>query len=673
MCGITGAVWNDPDRAIDGATLGRMVEVLRHRGPDDAGVYESEFQARTGYDAVPGVALGHRRLSIIGVRTGHQPLANEDGTVWVVFNGEIYNFRRLRQRLEGSGHRFRTESDTEVIVHLYEDEGPDMLRHLDGMFALAVWDARRNQLLLARDRLGKKPLVYRHEPGRLLFASELKSILEVPGVPREIDPQSLDEYLTYQYVPHPRTIFRGIAKLPPAHYAVYRDGRLELGCYWQPDFNREEDRPYEEYVDELRQTLSDAVEARLQSEVPLGAFLSGGVDSTVIVGLMQRLSGEPVRTFSIGFPVAEYDETRYARIAAEAFGTVHQEFRVEPDAVEVLDELVWHYDEPFADSSAVPTWYVSQLTRQHVTVALTGDGGDELFVGYPRYRAVRLGEYFDRLPGVAAADAGRPLLAETAVQPAAEVEAPPLETVRRGAGPIARAAVPGLDFDLQRGPPRRNSTARSSWRRLPNADPIELLWSAAARGAGRDPVTMISLTDLVTYLPCDLMTKVDIASMAHGLECRQPFLDHRLVELAMRIPVRYKFRRGRGKRILLDAFADLVPRAIRRRPKMGFGVPLDAWFRGPLAGFARDVLLDPRTTSRGYLPSGGCLFAFWKTTNSGGLTIAIGYGRCWCLSFGSGGGSTDSKMDKLGIAGCLCQLWATFPPLYSLWPWLTGR
>ena len=364
MCGITGAVWNDPDRAIDSRTLERMVEVLRHRGPDDGGVYESGHRARPGYESVPGVALGHRRLSIIGVESGHQPMANEDESVWVVFNGEIYNHRRLRKRLEGAGHRFRTQCDTEVLVHLYEDEGPGMLRLLDGMFALAVWDARRGQLLLARDRLGQKPLVYRHEPGRLLFASELKSILEVPDVPRQVDPRALDEYLTYQYVPHPRTILRGIAKLPPAHYAIYRGGRLELGCYWQPDFNAEEDRPRAEYVDQLRQTLTDAVEARLQSEVPLGAFLSGGVDSTIIVGLMQKLTGEPVRTFSIGFPVAEYDETSYARMAAEAFGTVHQEFQVEPDAVDILEKLVWHYDEPMADSSAVPTWYVSQLTQR---------------------------------------------------------------------------------------------------------------------------------------------------------------------------------------------------------------------------------------------------------------------------------------------------------------------
>ena len=400
MCGITGGVWTSESKSIDSSTLQRMVDVLRHRGPDDEGTYIAPLHVRPVYGTTPGVALGHRRLSIIDLCGGRQPLANEDSSVWVVFNGEIYNFRDLRKRLEGAGHRFRTTSDTEVIVHLYEDEGPGFLEHLNGMFALAIWDATRRTLLLARDRLGEKPLVYRMEPGRLLFASELKSILTVPGVPRELNPEALDAYLTYQYVPHPLTIYRGISKLPPAHVATYCEGRLEIRRYWQPDFQREEDRPEREYVDELRELLGSAVRMRLESEVPLGAFLSGGIDSTVIVGLMQRETKEPVRTFSIGFPVPEYDETRYARLVAGRFGCRHEEFRVEPDAIEILPQLVWHYDEPFADSSAIPTWYVAERTRRHVTVALTGDGGDELFAGYPRYRAVWLAQWFDRLPSL---------------------------------------------------------------------------------------------------------------------------------------------------------------------------------------------------------------------------------------------------------------------------------
>ena len=599
MCGISGAIWTDPAKAIEQDTLQRMVEVLRHRGPDEEGHYLAELRRRPPREDLPGVALGHRRLAIIDVAGGQQPLANEDGSIQVVFNGEIYNFRELRRRLEGAGHRFRTDSDTETLVHLYEDEGPDFLEHLVGMFAIAVWDARRGQLVLARDRLGQKPLVYRHEPGRLLFASELKSLLKVPGVPREIDPQALDEYITYQYVPHPRTIFRGIAKLPPGHVAVYRDDRLVIQPYWQPDFHAEEPRPVEEYAHRLREAMTASVELRLQSEVPLGAFLSGGIDSTIVVGLMRQLCDEPVRTFSIGFPVAEYDETRYARIAAERFGTLHEEFRVEPDAMEILPRLVWHFDEPFGDSSAVPTWCVSQLGRRHVTVALTGDGGDELFAGYPRYKAAQLAGRFDRLPGLL-----RRVLAGRYWQrlPAGARQ----KCLRRQWKRFVEV--------LNESPARRyldwisifNESQRAELyseefvAALPDADPVRFLSGPMAAGSHRGAVTATSLADLVTYLPCDLMTKVDVASMAHGLECRQPFLDHRVVELALRMPAELKFRRGRGKRILTETFADLLPREICRRPKMGFGVPLDHWFRGELKDFSRDVLLDSRTFERGY-------------------------------------------------------------------------
>ncbi|NUQ66135.1 MAG: asparagine synthase (glutamine-hydrolyzing) [Pirellulales bacterium] len=598
MCGITGAIWTEPDKAIDEPTLRRMVEVLRHRGPDDDGYYASEYGLRPGYGPTPGAALGFRRLSIIDVACGHQPMSNEDGSVWVVFNGEIYNYRDLRRRLEGAGHRFRTRSDTETIVHLYEDEGPEVFAHLNGMFAIAIWDANQRQLVLGRDRLGQKPLVYRQERGRLAFASELKSLLEIPDAPREMDPQALDEYLTYQYVPYPRTILRGIAKVPPGHRAVYRDGELSVRPYWQPDFNLEEDRPADEYSSQLRELLTSSVQMRLQSEVPLGAFLSGGIDSTIIVGLMQKLSSEPVRTFSIGFPVAEYDETHYARIVAERLGTIHEEFRVEPDALDVLPKLVWHYDEPFADSSAIPTWYVSQLTRRHVTVALTGDGGDELFAGYPRYRAVWLAGAFDRLPAAA-----RRVLAGGYWQklPAS----PRQKSIRRRLKRFTESlAMPPIRRYLEWvsifGEARRADLYTEDFlASLPDADPLRFLQQAQQRSSQRDPVTSISLTDLVTYLPCDLMTKVDIASMAHGLECRQPLLDYRVVELAARMPLGLKFRRGRGKRIFIDTFADLLPQEVRHRPKMGFGVPLDHWFRGPLSGFAREVLLDSHTVGRG--------------------------------------------------------------------------
>jgi asparagine synthase (glutamine-hydrolysing) len=598
MCGITGAVWTEPDKAIDQAVLGRMVEVMAHRGPDGEGTYAAGLRLQPGQAAVPGVALGHRRLAIIDLAGGHQPMSNEDQSVWIVFNGEIYNFRELRSRLEGAGHRFQTHSDTETLVHLYEDEGTGFVKHLNGMFALAIWDARRQQLVLARDRLGEKPLVYRCEPGRLTFASELKSLMEVPGVPREMDPQALDAYLTYQYVPHPQTIYRGIAKLAPGHLAVYRNGRLDIQAYWQPDFQSEEHRSAEDDAHELRELLTSAVEMRMESDVPLGAFLSGGIDSTIIVGLMQKLSRQPVRTFSMGFPVREYDETRYAAITAQKFGTLHREFRVEPNAVDVLPRLVWHYDEPFADSSAVPTWYLSQVTREHVTVALTGDGGDELFAGYPRYKAVWLGERFDRLPGWS-----RKLLAGKYWQTLPS--SPRQKSIRRrllrftemlGKPPLRRYLEWIAIFNETR---RAGLYTPDYLGSLSGVDSLEFLQSRAALSSQRDPVTSVSLTDLVTYLPCDLMTKVDIASMAHGLECRPPFLDHRVVELAARMPANRKFRRWRGKRILLEAFADLLPPAIQSRSKMGFGVPLDHWFRGPLAGFAREILYDRQTTDRG--------------------------------------------------------------------------
>jgi asparagine synthase (glutamine-hydrolysing) len=603
MCGIAGAIWTDPAWALAPAVLERMTDVLRHRGPDDGGMYRSEFHLRPGYGAMPGVALGHRRLSIIDVAGGHQPLSNEDGTVWIVFNGEIYNHRDLRRRLEGSGHRFATHCDTEAIVHLYEDEGLEFLQHLNGMFALAIWDANRGRLVLARDRLGKKPLYYRLEASRLLFASELKSLLEVPDIDRQIDPQAIDEYFTYQYVPHPRTILRGFSKLPPAHYGVFALGRWSTQRYWNPDFDREIDRPMCDYAAELRELLTSAVRLRLESDVPLGAFLSGGVDSSLVVGLMQRLVDRPVKTFSIGFPVKEFDETAAAREVATRLGTEHHEFRVEPQSLDVLEKLVWHYDEPFADSSALPTYYVSKLTREHVTVALTGDGGDELFAGYLRYRAVRLAAWFDRLPRFARGLLSNPMWQGLASRGAQR-------SLLRRAGRLAEA----ISYRPQRRylewvslfneARRANLYSDEFLAQLPDADPFQFLSAAFARTPHRDQVTSASLADLVTYLPCDLMTKVDIASMANSLECRAPLLDYRVVELAAQMPIQYKLERGRGKRILREAFGELLPASLMRRPKMGFGVPLGHWFRGDIRDYSRQVLLDPRSLARGYFRPG---------------------------------------------------------------------
>ncbi|MCU0877942.1 MAG: asparagine synthase (glutamine-hydrolyzing) [Pirellulaceae bacterium] len=598
MCGITGAIWTDPSLAIDAALLQAMTDRIKHRGPDAEGTYTSDYRVRPPYETMPGVALGHRRLSIIDLATGQQPMANEDESVWIVFNGEIYNYDYLRRRLEGSGHKFRTDSDTETIVHLYEDEGPECFAHLNGMFAVAIWDARRRRLVLGRDRLGKKPLVYRHERDRLLFASELKSLLAVPGLPREIDPAAIDEYLTYQYIPHPNTIFRGFRKLPPGSWAVWQDGQLEVKPFWKPDFTVERRIAPAAATEELRELLTSAVKIRMRSDVPLGAFLSGGIDSSIVVALMQQLAEEPVRTFTIGFPEREYDEAKYAERVANHLGTLHTTLEVTPDAVSILPKLAWHYDEPFADSSAIPTWYLSELTRQHVTVALSGDGGDELFAGYPRYRAVALAGRVDYLPPVRAIAAAR------AWQwlPSSGRQKSVVRKLKRFSEALALAPERRyVDWISIFNEQRRAELYREEFLASLSTDPATFVRTAWLRSAGRDAVTAASLADLVTYLPCDLMTKVDIASMAHGLECRAPLLDYRVVEFAASLPVRLKVRRGRGKWLLQEAFGHLLPSEVFRRPKMGFGVPLDYWFRSQLRERTRDTLLADSARVRTFL------------------------------------------------------------------------
>ena len=600
MCGICGAAWTDSGKGPTEAQLEAMMSRLEHRGPDDLGSH-SERNA----------ALGFRRLSILDLPGGHQPLSNEDGTVHVAFNGEIYNFPSLRNRLEARGHTLRSSGDSEVIPHLYEDEGPGFARLLRGMFAIAVWDAPRRRLVLARDRLGQKPLVYRLEADRVLFASELKALLTLPDseFPRRLDPLSLDRYLTYGYVPHPRTILEGVHKLPPAHYAVWRDGRMTLHRYWEPDWDREERRLASEDAEALRETLDDAVVEQMAADVPLGAFLSGGVDSTVIVGLMQKHASTPVKTFSIGFDDPSFDESAFAKLAAEQLGTEHHAFVIRPEAWETLPKLAWHFDEPFADSSALPTWHVARLTREHVTVALTGDAGDELFGGYDRYRAVALAEAVSRLPGGVGAWLGGPLARALPASPKAKTR---LRAAKRwleavGLPPSERYLRWMTSFDE----PSRvglytegflNLLAEAGATDPAGADPSSVLDRALGVASGRDPVTRAMVADLLTYLPGDLLVKVDLASMAHGLECRGPFLDHRVVELALAMPLssKMKLRRGRSKVVLKEAFADLLPAPIRTRPKMGFGVPIDRWFRGELKEELRAVLLDPACTGRGF-------------------------------------------------------------------------
>jgi asparagine synthase (glutamine-hydrolysing) len=595
MCGIAGAVWSDPGRVLSEGDLAAMMTRLVHRGPDDAGVYRDDH-----------AALGFRRLSIVDLAGGHQPLSNENGTVWTIFNGEIYNFPALRRRLEARGHTLRSSGDTEVLVHLYEDEGTGMFALLRGMYALAIWDIPRRRLVLGRDRLGQKPLVYRDDGTRIVFASELKALLALPerDVPRRVDPEALDLYLTYGYVPHPLTILEGTAKLPPAHYAVWQDGRLEITRYWNPDWNVEQDGAPGGEIEELRATLSDAVREQMIADVPLGAFLSGGVDSTIIVGLMQQASNRPVRTFSIGFDDAAFDESSYAELAARHFGTEHHAIRVTPRAWETLPALAWQFDEPFADSSALPTWYVSEETRRGVTVALTGDAGDELFAGYDRYRAVALATLLDRLPAPSRNVLGGPIARALPVSVRAKTR---LRKVRRmleaiGKPPLDRYLgwICALDEPLRSALYSPELIAAIAAK--PGAtDPALMLERALAVAARRDPVTRTMVADLLTYLPCDLLVKVDMASMAHSLECRSPFLDHRVVELALALPIRRKLRLrgGRSKVVLKQAFADVLPPAIRHRPKMGFAIPLDRWFRGELKSELRAVLLDPVALRRG--------------------------------------------------------------------------
>lgn len=610
MCGITGGIWNSQRAELKQEVLDRMVDILSHRGPDDRGTYLHQHEQH-GY----GVALGHRRLSILDLSPlAHQPMFNEDGTLAVVFNGEIYNYRELREPLLKKGHVFRSTSDTEVLLPLYEEHGTDFLSHLNGMFALALWDSRKEILLLARDRFGKKPLLYKHEPNRLIFASELKSLLQVPGVSREIDPLALDGYLSYQYVPHPRTIYRNIQKLPPGHYAIYDPKSAsppQVRQYWNFDFNEEiQHRSFEDWSEELRELLCSSVQIRMRSDVPLGAFLSGGIDSTIITGLMQRFSSQKVKSFSIGFPQREYDETSFAREAAAKFGTEHEEFFVTPDAKEILPKLVWFYDEPFSDSSAIPSWYLSELTRKHVSVALSGDAGDELFAGYERYQAVRLGRYVDLLPKFLRRFLAGPLMR---IIPSPIHQKSRLRRMKRF---LEAFAMPPMERYLQWIAIFNRSRkaqlysgefaaelARNAALEQPPYEMLDFLEHAAARSNARDAMTSIALTDLVTYLPCDLMCKVDIASMAHSLECRAPFLDHRLVEHAIRMPIEMKVHGKTGKHILRETFRDLFPPSLLTRRKMGFGVPLDHWFRGPLADYVRDVLLDRRCTERGYFDS----------------------------------------------------------------------
>ena len=588
MCGITGAVWRDERQAVSAEMLTQMTDAIAHRGPDDSQTWTSTDH-RDAYGNTVGVGLGFRRLSIIDLAGARQPMSNEDGSVRMVFNGEIYNYQTLRRRLEGRGHRFATQGDGESILHSYEDDGTDCFTHLNGMFAVAIWDANRNRLVLARDRIGQKPLYYAVAKNRIVFGSELKCLAKVPGVCTEVDPAAIDEFLTYQYIPHPSTIWKGVRKLAPGHFAVFENGKVTVQKYWNFDPSVETPISSIDAREKLQELLTDSVKLRMQSDVPLGSFLSGGIDSSLITAIAQKQSADPVRTFSIGFPIAEFDETTYAAQVAEHLGTQHQRFEVSPSGVEIIDKLTWHYDEPFGDSSAVPTWYLSELTHKEVTVALSGDGGDELFAGYDRYRALwlsnRLQKLFPihRIPGIGLVQQLPDSNKRRSITRRAKRF---LEAIGQ---PTARRYMNWLQIFPEA--MRASLYTDDFMQQLPGDDPFEFLESVWSRSAGRDVVTRASTSDILSYLPCDLCTKVDIASMAHGLEVRQPLLDHRLVEFAASLPVELKFRGRRGKLLLQDTFSNLIPNNIFTRKKMGFGMPIGAWFRGELKSMVHDTLL----------------------------------------------------------------------------------
>ncbi|HEX5473871.1 MAG TPA: asparagine synthase (glutamine-hydrolyzing) [Vicinamibacterales bacterium] len=589
MCGIAG--FADGTRmssadararaAADLALVHRMCASIRHRGPDDEGIH---------VDA--GVGLGMRRLSIIDLATGHQPIANETGRVWVVFNGEIYNYRDLRAQLEAAGHAFRTSSDTETIVHAYEEWGDDCFRRLRGMFAIALWDAAQQTLLLARDRAGIKPLYYTAAGQRLYFASEIKSLIAADAVDRRIDPHALDHFLAFLYTPRDTSIFQGVEKLPPGHYLRWRHGRVERHRYWEIGAEEPFAGTEAEAAEALRGVLADAVRQHMISDVPLGAFLSGGVDSSAVVAFMAQATHRPVQTFSIGFNDPAFDELEYARIVARHFATDHHELVVEPDALSVLDRLVTHFDEPFADSSAIPTWYVSEMARRHVTVVLSGDGGDELFGGYDRYLPHPRVARFDALP-------------VPGLRRLAGYTWPLLPHGARGKN-FLRHVSQGADARYVDSiaffhPDERRALYSGDLRRaLPRPDGEAFVRERLTRFRGLPLHSRMMRVDFETYLPEDVLAKVDRMSMAHSIESRVPLLDNEVIAFAAALPARFKIHQGRRKHILKAALAPLLPPGILDRRKQGFGVPLGTWFRGGLTGLFTDVLESPRTRQRGY-------------------------------------------------------------------------
>lgn len=580
MCGITGFVNIGLDSEGAAVLLGEMTDIIRHRGPDGDGHWLSEE-----------AALGMRRLSIIDVQGGKQPITNEDGSVVAVFNGEIYNYRQLRQELEAVGHHFTTNSDTETIVHAYEDDGLEFVRRLRGMFAIALWDRHRSRLVLTRDRFGKKPIHYTIDNDRLIFGSEIKSLLLAPGVSRHLDPIAINQYFTFGYIPAPRTAFAGLYKLPAAHTLCFEDGRVTMQRYWQLDFTPRCTDDEETAARRVRELLTEAVNIRLMSEVPLGAFLSGGIDSSTVVALMAQITTERVKTFSIGFEEQDYSEIEYARLVARRYDTEHHEFLVRLDLLDVLPRLVWDFDEPFADSSMVPTYYVSKLAREHVTVALSGDGGDELFGGYNSYArgmnerrlSQRVGPLRVLGPAVGA------LLPDwvRGKRRLRNLNVPPEERFAE--------AMSMLPTQLR----HRLLTPEFVFQGA--SDPRRAQLDRFAEASGLDFFTQMQRVDVETYLPYDILVKVDKSSMLTSLETRAPLLDHVLAEYVASLPHEVRNHGGQLKYLLKRAVGDLVPKENLSRSKMGFHLPVEEWLRGDLRALAYDMLRSQQARNRGVI------------------------------------------------------------------------
>ena len=585
MCGIVGIVRNGK-QSVDQALVSRMCEAIRHRGPDEDGFFFNNH-----------VGLGMRRLAIIDLSSGQQPIHNQDRSAWIVFNGEIYNYLELREKLEKLGHKFYTNSDTEAVIHAYDQYGSDCPKHLRGMFAFAIWNESTEELFLARDRVGKKPILYAQVNGDFVFGSEFTALLLHPSITREVDTVAIDHYMSFMCVPAPMTAYKAIRKLEPGHSLRLRKGEIKIEQYWRPDFTKKVAISEREAGEQAIKILRDAVKVRLMSEVPLGAFLSGGIDSSAVVALMSEESSEPVKTFSIGFEEQDFSELHHARRIAEHVGADHHEFIVKPDALEVLPLLVEHYGEPYADSSAIPTYYVARETRKHVTVALNGDGGDESFAGYERYAAMRLAERYHRIPA---------LLREGVVQQAIAL-IPSSETKRSRARDVKRfieaASLPKVERYLRwvsvfntdakqdlYSNNFANETESSSVKKL--LDP----WFVRANGTGIIDATLEA--DIMTYLPNDLLVKVDIATMAVSLEARSPFLDHHVIEFAASLPENLKLRGLTTKYLLKRVLKKLLPAENLDRRKMGFGVPIGHWFRGQLQPFLRETLLSEKSLKR---------------------------------------------------------------------------